>query len=86
MPKQVMDYSKNVIYRIVCNDLDVDYTYVGSTTNLNKRRYQHKYRCNTEGSHGHTYKVYQTIRENGGFDNWQVIEVENSLVMTLMNL
>ena len=37
MPRQNVDYSKTVIYKIVCNDENVDYLYIGSTTDITKR-------------------------------------------------
>jgi hypothetical protein len=38
MPKTTIDYSKTVIYKIVCNDLDVKDIYIGSTTEFTKRK------------------------------------------------
>jgi len=75
MPKQAMDYSKTIIYKIVCNDLNVTDVYVGHTTNMVKRRCFHKSSCNNENSIHHNYKVYQTIRANGGWDNWSMIQI-----------
>jgi hypothetical protein len=42
MPKKNIDYSKTVIYKICCKDLSISNLYIGNTTNLVKRRYQHK--------------------------------------------
>ena len=55
MPKTQMDFNKTQIYKIVCNDLDVKFTYVGHTTNITKRRYQHKFCCNTENDKAYNY-------------------------------
>ena len=76
MPKKDIDYSKNVIYKICCNDLNITDIYIGHTTNLVKRRNQHKSRCNNERDSYNHFKVYKFIRENGGWDNWSVIEVD----------
>ena len=76
MPKVPIDYSKTIIYKIVCKDLNIDYTYVGQTTNLNKRRNQHKHSCNNENDRKYNYPVYQKIRENCGWSYWSVIEIE----------
>ena len=76
MLKVAIDYSKTVIYKIVCKDLNVNYKYVGQTTNLNKRRNQHKTACNNESDKRHHLYVYQNIRDNGGWENWIVVEVE----------
>lgn len=76
MPKTPLDFSKTQIYKIVCNDLDIKFTYVGHTTNLTKRRYQHKANCNNENRKSYHLKVYETIRQNGGWENWSMVEIE----------
>jgi hypothetical protein len=76
MPKQPMDYSRTVIYKICCNDLKITDVYVGHTTNFNQRKYGHKNSCNNESQkHAYNNKVYQTIRDNGGWDNWTMIQI-----------
>ena len=35
-----------VMYKIVCNDLNINDCYVGHTTNFNNRKSDHKYNCN----------------------------------------
>ena len=42
MPRKEIDYSKTVIYKIVCNDLNVKDVYVGHTTDFTKRKATHK--------------------------------------------
>jgi hypothetical protein len=76
MPKVPIDYTNTIIYKIVCNDLNIKDLYIGHTTQFIKRRYLHKYSCNNENSKIYGLKVYSTIRENGGWDNWSMIEVE----------
>jgi hypothetical protein len=34
MPKQPMDYSKTIVYKICCKDVDVKDVYVGHTTDF----------------------------------------------------
>ena len=65
MPRVAMDFSKTVIYHFVCKDEMIKCSYVGSTTNFVKRKYQHKNACKLDKR-----KLYQTIRDNGGWDNW----------------
>ena len=48
MPIKAVDYSKTVIYKIVCNDLEVKDIYVGSTSNFRNRKNKHKIKCNNE--------------------------------------
>ncbi len=76
MPKKDMDYCKMVIYKICCEDLNITDIYVGHTCNLVKRRCQHKTLCNNKKDKHHNLKVYQFIRANGGWDNWDVIEID----------
>jgi hypothetical protein len=77
MPKEKIDYSKSFIYRLCCLDVNIKEIYVGSTTNMRNRKYRHKSDCNNEKQKKYYLYVYQFIRENGGFDNWEMILVEN---------
>jgi len=72
MPRTATDYSKTIIYKIVCNDLSVKDVYVGGTTNFRTRKNKHKSSCDTKK----TYKIYQIIRDNGGWVNWTMLEIE----------
>ena len=76
MPRKEIDYSKCIIYKIVCNDLNVKDLYVGSTTDFTKRKSQHKLNCKNVRDSLYNVKVYNMIRENGGWDNWSMIEIE----------
>ena len=77
MPKLPIDYSNTIIYKLVHKeDYDNDNIYIGSTTDYIRRKNNHKSCCNSEKQKGHTDKKYQYIRENGGWDNWNMIEVE----------
>lgn len=57
------------IYTITCSDCPED-IYVGHTIDFEKRKQKHISVCNNPNTKGHNSKLYQTIRENGGFDNW----------------
>jgi len=61
---------KNIIYKIVCNDLNVKEIYVGHTTNLYTRKATHKSFCNNLENPHIQIKIYQVIRNNGGWENW----------------
>ena len=76
MPKVNVDYSKTIIYKLVCNDLNITECYVGSTTNFTKRKNMHKSICNNPRDKKHNRKNYCFIRNNGGWSNWQMIEIE----------
>jgi hypothetical protein len=77
MPRKEIDYSKTVMYKIVPKDLNNDFVYVGSTTEFTKRKSSHKFNCLKEKSNRHNLKIYQTIRENGGWEEFQMIKIEN---------
>jgi hypothetical protein len=77
MPKKISDYSKTIIYKICCNDININECYVGHTTNFIKRKNYHKISCNNPNDKNHyNNKVYQFIRNSGGWDNWSIIPVE----------
>ena len=72
MPKDDIDYSNTIIYKINCNDETINDVYVGHTTNFTKRKYLHKYSC---ANLDNKLKIYDTIRKNGGWDNWNMCEI-----------
>jgi len=63
-------YNESIIYQITCNDPNITDTYIGSTTDYKTRIRRHKNSCNNEKDNNYNCKVYQFIRENGGFDNF----------------
>jgi hypothetical protein len=77
MPKVPVDYSQTCIYKLVhFDDLNDNNIYVGHTTNMTKRKWEHKKTCCNPNSKGYNHKKYQFIRGNGGWDKWQMILVE----------
>tara|TARA_R110002072_G_C7675754_1_gene510938 strand:+ start:89 stop:616 length:528 start_codon:yes stop_codon:yes gene_type:complete len=70
------NYSNSCIYKLCCKDTSITDIYVGSTTNFRNRRYQHK--CCVNNINGLEYNnfKYKFIRENGGWDNWDMILIE----------
>jgi len=72
MPKDDIDYSNTIIYKIYCIDKTITDFYVGHTTNFTKRKYLHKSCCNNLDN---KLKIYNIIRQNGGWDNWNMIEI-----------
>ena len=73
----MINYNKSSIYKICCNDLNIKDIYIGSTTNFTRRKQQHKTRCNNINDKRHNLKLYKCIRDNGGWDNWSMILIEN---------
>ena len=44
--------------------------YIGSTKNMKNRKECHKYCCTNENSPKYNLKVYQYIRDHGGYSSW----------------
>jgi len=65
------DYSKCLIYKLCCKNLYIKDFYIGSTCNFRKRKHQHKFDCGNKN-----IKVYKFIRDTGGWENWDMILVE----------
>ena len=78
MPRQPIDYSNTMCYKIVSNDLEVKDCYVGHTTNFRKRKNQHKTVCYNEKRQEYNQKLYVFIREHGGWDAFSMILLEET--------
>ena len=75
----MIDYSNTIIYKLECKDPRVTDIYVGSTVNFKKRKSDHKRKCNEVDDHGeyvYDMPVYQFMRLNGGWDNWNMVQVD----------
>tara|TARA_R110000772_G_scaffold33141_1_gene80789 strand:- start:147 stop:704 length:558 start_codon:yes stop_codon:yes gene_type:complete len=68
----IKDY---IFYKIFCLNDAIELSYIGSTADWKTRKYQHKYNCNNENGIEYNFKVYKTIRENGGWNNFKMIEI-----------
>jgi hypothetical protein len=77
MSNSLANYGKTVVYSISCKDQTVNDTYIGHTTDFCQRYKCHKSSCNNELSKSYNYKLYTTIRENGGWDNWDMLIIED---------
>ena len=76
MPKNPIDYANGLQYKIVCNDPSITDCYNGSCVSFKDRKKRHKSCCTNPNSDGYNYKVYQFIREHGGWANWTMIQLE----------
>lgn len=74
MPRLPIDYKKSIIYKIV--NADESLIYVGSTTDFTMRKSQHKIICNNEKYKQSSLYVYQMIRDNGGWDSFTMIPIQ----------
>ena len=64
------------IYKIADKAAEFDEIYVGSTACLRKRKNAHKTACNNPNDKEYNKYKYQFIRENGGFANFDLYELE----------
>lgn len=71
MPKK--DFSKTIIYMIVCKNKDIQYKYVGSTTKLRQMTMIHHKRT----AEPKQELPYTIINEHGGWENWEVVVLEH---------
>jgi len=65
-----------IFYKIIPKNNDINCCYVGHTTNIVNRNRQHKENVENENYNKSHYKLYQTIRQNGGWSEWEMIEIE----------
>jgi hypothetical protein len=68
-------YQNGIIYKLCCKDPTIKDVYIGSTCAFRFRKYAHKNDCNHENRKGYNFKVYKFIRDHGGWDNWEMIEL-----------
>ena len=79
MKKEINDY---VFYKLICDDCP-DNIYIGSTCNLRARKRCHKTKCHNPNDKSYNVKKYVTIRQYGGWDNWQMIVIDEVKQLTL---
>jgi hypothetical protein len=53
-----------------------DYIYIGHTNNFITRKKSHKSRCTDINNKCHHFKVYELIRQNGGWDKCEMTQIE----------
>ena len=76
MPRTQINYDNTYFYRIVCKDLSITDFYIGHTTDFRRRKTQHKTSCNNKNGRSYKIEFYQFIRANNGWDNWDMILIE----------
>ena len=72
----MVKYNESTIYKICCKDPNVTDEYVGSSTSFGRRKHKHKSNCHNKFNKEYNAPLYQCIRNNGGFENWDMVEVE----------
>ena len=76
MPKNQTDYSNTIIYKLCCKNTLIDDIYIGHTTHFINRKNQHKTSCHNINDKKYNQYVYKFIRENGGWNNWSMIQIQ----------
>jgi len=56
-----------------------EFVYYGSTCNFKQRMIQHKCDCNNKKGRHYNFKLYKTIRDNGGWDAFTKCIVEDNI-------
>ena len=69
------NYENTVMYKIVNYEVP-EFIYIGHTTNFIKRKFLHKSMCNNPCGIHYNIKLYLTIREHGGWLDWNMIEIK----------
>lgn len=76
MTKTPINYETACVYKICCKDTSITDCYVGSTTNFKQRKNNHRRLCNNENDKKYNLKVYKFIRDNGNWDNFDMVLIE----------
>ena len=71
MTKAKINYSNTIIYKIACRNENIKEIHVGHTTDFIKRKNQHKTRL----QQSNLLEIYEIIRDNGGWNNWKMVEI-----------
>ena len=66
------DYANCCIYKIISKDINISDVYVGHTTDFEYRLKKH-----TEDTKRYNHRLYNFIKENGGFENFEMIKIED---------
>lgn len=82
----MVNYNNSIVYKLCCKDPEITDIYIGSTTNFIRRKCNHNTVCNNENDKHHKLKVYQFIREHGGFDNWTMVQLKSYVCLNKREL
>ncbi len=58
------------------DDLKETNIYIGHTKNMQQRIRDHRCSCTNSRKREYQQKKYQYIRDNGGWENWEMLEIE----------
>ena len=66
-------YENGCIYMIKHKTDDTKEFYIGSSKDFKARCWKHKSSCNNQNCKGYNLKVYKYMRDNGGWNEWDII-------------
>jgi len=72
----MVNYNNSVIYKLCSKDTNIKDIYIGSTTNFTRRKADHKRKINDCNNKEYNYKKSVFIRDNGGWENWDMVLIE----------
>ena len=64
MPLYTTNYTKTIMYKICCNDLNIKDIYIGHTTDFKTRKSSHKSRCNNPNNKQYNFNVINSSGTN----------------------
>ena len=71
------DIDNYVMYKLSPKNKNLKYCYIGHTNNFVFRKRQHYLPC-VDLNHSKSHiLLYETTRQNGGWDEWEMVEIEN---------
>ena len=73
MSTKLLEYNDYDFYQLVCNNKEIDLSYIGSTHYWYGRMFNHAVRCHNPNDKEYNLKIYKIIREHGGWENWKPI-------------
>lgn len=72
-----------IMYKICSKNPDIKSCYIGHTINFNERKRIHILNTSNKNDKKHYHlKHYEFIRQNGGWDEWEMIEIEKFIGKT----
>ena len=77
MPRLPITQNTTYVYKFVCRDTEIKYSYVGHTTNFNRRRSEHHSQCTRPEARCYNMDLYKFMCDNGGWGNFDMILIEN---------
>ena len=70
------NYSYTKIYMIYCNDDNISDIYIGYSTDIKGRMSVHRRCSNNSANKSYNTRMYNFIRNNGGWNNWSYRIIE----------